>query len=79
MTVQHDLLISVDFTIWAINCRVEGPTLHCGALYVGPQIPFDLIRFAYEGATVDVELPEELRNLRSPVRLWDADLPLHTK
>jgi hypothetical protein len=33
MTVtQHDLLVNPFKTIFAVNCRVEGTTLHCGAL-----------------------------------------------
>lgn len=75
----YDLLISVDQSVWAVNCRIEGPALHCGALYVSPQIPFELIRFTHNGGTLDVHLPEKLRNLTGFVRLWEAPLPLATK
>jgi hypothetical protein len=61
MTVtQHDLLVNPFKTIFAVNCRVEGTTLHCGALYVDPRNPFHIIRLADNSATLDVSLPEEL-------------------
>jgi hypothetical protein len=74
----HDVLCDPAHTIWGVHCRVDGAALHCGALYVGPLIPFHLIRLADSCATIDVELPEELRNLSSAVRLWDVALPIVT-
>ena len=63
-------------TVIAVNCRVEDATLHCGALYLEPLIPFKSIRLAYEGANVMVELPDELLNQSQPVRYWSIELPL---
>ena len=74
--MQHDILMDAAHMIYAINCRVEDATLHCGALYLEPLIPFKSIRLAYDAASVTVELPEELVNQAEPFRLWSVELPI---
>jgi hypothetical protein len=74
--MQHDILMDAAHMIYAINCRVEDATLHCGALYLEPLIPFKSIRLAYDDASVTVELPHELVNQAEPFRLWSVELPI---
>jgi hypothetical protein len=74
--MQHDLLIDPINTVFAVNCRVEGTTLHCGALYLEPLVQSQFIRLAYETATVEVELPPELVNNHAPFRAWNVALPI---
>lgn len=77
MTVtQHDLLVDPFKTIFAINCRVEDATLHCGALYVDPGNPFRVIRLADSSATLDVCLPEDLVDQPTAVTGWAIQLPI---
>lgn len=71
---RFDLLVDPAHTVYAVNCRVEGAALHCGALYVEPQIPFQLIRLTHKSASIDIELPEELRDLPTPARAWEVAL-----
>lgn len=73
---QHDLLIDPFRTVYAVNCKVEGTTLHCGALYVEPQNPFQLIRLADNAAKIDVSLPDELLNQPTPTTGWAVQLPI---
>ena len=56
--MQHDLLMDAAHMVYAVNCQVQDDTLHCGALYLEPLIPFKSIRLAYEAASVMVELPD---------------------
>lgn len=75
--MNHDLLVEPESSsVYAVNCRVEDSTLHCGALYLEPLIPTQLIRLAYGDASIDVELPEELINQPSPHRAWQVALPI---
>lgn len=74
--MDHDLLIDGLYTVYAVNCREEGSTLHCGALYLEPLIQSQSIRLAYETATIEVELPPELLNQPSPQRAWEVELPI---
>lgn len=74
--MHYDLLIDPANTVFAVNCQVQGTTLHCGALYLEPLIHHQLIRLAYDGAILDVELPEELTNQPSAHRAWRVALPL---
>jgi hypothetical protein len=74
---KFDILIDPANTVFAVNCRVEGSTLHCGALYVEPSIPFHLIRLAHNSASIDIELPDELRNLLAPAKAWEVALQIH--
>lgn len=76
MPPEYDLLIDPANTVFAVNCRVEDSTLHCGALYLEPAIPFKLTRLAYNEAIVDVHLPEELLNQPTPTRAWNIALPI---
>jgi len=62
--------------VYAVNCQVQGDTLHCGALYLEPLVPFKSIRLAYEAASVMVELPTELVNQADPFRSWSIELPI---
>lgn len=75
-TPEHDLLIDPFKTIYAVNCRVEGATLHCGALLVEPQNPFKIIRLADTSATLDVTLPDELVDQPTLRKGWDVTLPI---
>ena len=75
-SVEHELLVDPFRSVYAVNCRVEGSTLYCGALYVEPQHPFRLIRLAYGDASIEVELPAELINQSVPSRAWQVALPL---
>lgn len=72
--MNHDLLIDPINTVFAVNCRVEGSTLHCGALYLEPLVQHHRIRLAYDGATIEVELPPELVNQSTPYKGWAIQL-----
>lgn len=74
--MQHDLLLDPINTVFAVNCRVEGSTLHCGALYLEPLIQHHSIRLAYDGDSIEVELPPELVNQPTPYRAWEVELPI---
>lgn len=74
--MDQDLLIDQSCNVFAVNCRVEGSTLHCGALYLEPLIQSQCIRLAYNGATIEAELPAELLNQPHPFRAWEVELPL---
>jgi len=74
--MEHDLLIDGVCSVFAVNCRVEGSTLHCGALYLEPLIQSQSIRLAYGDATIEIELPPELLNQPSPQRAWEIELPI---
>ena len=75
--MNHDLLVEPEQSlVYAVNCRVEGSTLHCGALYLEPRVPSQSIRLAYDAASIEVELPSELINQPSPYRAWKVTLPL---
>lgn len=73
--MNHDLLIDPINTVFAINCREEGSTLHCGALYLEPLIQSQSIRLAYGEASIQVELPTELLNQPHPQKAWQVALP----
>jgi hypothetical protein len=73
---QHDILIDPAHTVYAVNCKVEGSTLHCGALYVEPLNPFQIIRLSHNGANLDVQLPDEALNQPVPTRAWSIALPI---
>ena len=75
-TPEHDLLTDPFQSVYAVNCRVEGTTLHCGALYVEPRNPFQLIRLADNRASVDVQLPEDLIDQPTAQYGWDLQLPI---
>lgn len=74
--MQHDLLIDPINTVFAVNCVVEGSTLHCGALYLEPLVQNQFIRLAYDGASLEVEIPTELVNQTTPYRAWQVTLPI---
>lgn len=74
--MQHDLLIDPINTVFAVNCVVEGSTLHCGALYLEPLVQSQFIRLAYGDASVEVEIPLELVNQTTPHRAWEVTLPI---
>lgn len=74
--MQHDVLIDPINTVFAVNCRVEDSTLHCGALYLEPLVQSQHIRLAYGDARFEVELPTELINQPHPYRAWQVALPL---
>lgn len=75
--MHHDLLVEPEQSlVYAVNCRVEGSTLHCGALYIEPLVQKQSIRLAYGAASMEVELPEELINQPAPHRAWQVALPL---
>jgi hypothetical protein len=74
--MQHDILIDPLNTVFAVNCVEEGDTLHCGALYLEPLVQSHRIRLAYNGASLEVELPPELVNQLTPFRAWQVALPL---
>lgn len=75
--MQIDLLTDEAGLIYAINCQVEDSALHCGALYLEPSVPSQLIRLAYETGSIQVELPPELVGQPSAFKAWDVTLPLH--
>lgn len=74
--MQHDILIDPINTVFAVNCVVEGSTLHCGALYLEPLVQSQFIRLAYGDANVEVEIPLELVNQTTPHRAWQVTLPI---
>ena len=74
--MNHDLLIDPINTVFAINCRIEDSTLHCGALYLEPLIQSQSIRLAYGEASIQVELPFELLQQSTPYVGWNVELPI---
>ena len=74
--MDHDLLLDPAHNVFAVNCRVEGSTLHCGALYLEPLIQSQCIRLAYNDANIEIELPSELLNQPHPYRAWEVGLPI---
>lgn len=77
--MNHDLLIDPINTVFAVNCRVEGDTLHCGALYLEPLVQshhIRLIRSPDSGAMLTIELPEELIQQPDAYRAWQVALPI---
>lgn len=78
--MHHDLLVEPEESlVYAVNCRVEGSTLHCGALYIEPHVQKQSIRLAYGAASMEVELPEELINQPAPCRAWQVALTLRNE
>jgi hypothetical protein len=77
--MQHDILIDPLNTVFAVNCVEEGDTLHCGALYLEPLVQSHRIRLAYDGASLEVELPPELVNQPTPYRAWQVALPIRNE
>jgi hypothetical protein len=73
---KHELLIDPFKTIYAVNCKVEGTTLHCGAIYVEPRNPFQVIRLSDNSASLDLTLPEELIDQPTLRKGWDITLPI---
>lgn len=73
---SHSLLFDQDRTVFAVNCRVEDSTLHCGALYLEPLIRQQSIRLSDESATLSVNIPSELLSQPTPFRAWDVELPV---
>lgn len=74
---MYDLLIDPFQLVFAVDCEVEGDTLHCGALYASPSIPFEFIRLAGTDASIDVQLPDELRNQSETTTALGVKLPLY--
>jgi hypothetical protein len=74
--MHHDLLLDAINTVFAVNCVVEGSTLHCGALYLEPLVQSQFIRLAYGDASVEIEIPTELVNQPTPYRAWQVTLPI---
>jgi hypothetical protein len=74
--MHHDLLLDPINTVFAINCKEEGATLHCGALYLEPLVQSSSITLAYKDAKLKVELPPELVNQTTPFRAWSVELPI---
>jgi len=74
--MQFSFLSDPERTVFAVNCRVEGSTLHCGALYLEPLIRQQSIRLADERATLSLNLLPELLNQSIPFRAWDVELPI---
>lgn len=74
--MQHDLLIDEACQVYAVNCQVEDSALQCGALYLEPQIPTQFIRLAYDGGSIQVELPLELVGQPGAFRAWHVELPI---
>jgi hypothetical protein len=75
--MRSDLLIDPINTVFAVNCKVEGDALHCGALYLDPLVQRHYIRLSDKSASVVVEIPIEMVNQPAPFRAWDVTLPLH--
>lgn len=75
--MQYDLLTDAFHTVFAVNCQIEGATLHCGALYLEPLILDKDIRLAYGDASLQVELPVELLKQSLPQKAWQVPLRLH--
>lgn len=74
--MHHDLMTDADCTVYAVNCQVEDSALHCGALYLEPLIPSHFIRLAYDGGSIQVELPTELVGQSAAFRAWSLTLPI---
>lgn len=75
---EHELLTDAFNSIYAVNCRVEGTTLHCGALYVEPRNPFQVIRLSDNHASLDVSLPDELVDQPTLKKGWNINLQIIT-
>jgi len=76
--MHHELLVDAANSIFAVNCEVQGTTLHCGALYIDPLMPFQSIRLADSSASIEIELPEELLNQPSAIRAWEIPLNIRS-
>lgn len=73
---QHDLLLGVANTVYAVDCHVDKDTLHCGGLYIEPGLEHSVIRLSDNTASIDVTLPDELLHQEEPIRLWGTHLEL---
>lgn len=73
---HHELLQDPFNSIYAVNCRVEGDALHCGALYVEPGNPFPVIRLSDSHVSLEVKLPDELINQPTMRKGWNVQLRL---
>lgn len=76
MPPEHDLLTDPFNSVYAVNCQVDGTTLHCGAIYVEPRNPFQVIRLSDNHASLDVQLPEELVDQPTLRKGWNVKLQI---
>lgn len=69
-----DLLTNPFHTVYAVNCRVDGDTLHIGGLYLSPRQQHAVIRLSDNTAKLDVRLPPELLDKPDAHKAWDVEL-----
>lgn len=74
--MQYDLLTDSIGTTFVVNSQVEGTTLHCGAFYLEPSIPFESIRLSDSRGSLEVELPFEFRNQAQAIQAWNIRLQI---
>ena len=74
--MQHDLLMDTAHLVYAVDCQEQDDTLHCGALFLEPRIPFKSMRLSDDSGSIDVSLQDELLHQEEPLRLWDIQLAL---
>ena len=60
--MQADLLTSEDKQSYFINCRVKGELLEVGAVYIAPSSSSPMELVSQEGASLIVEIPENVVN-----------------
>jgi hypothetical protein len=75
MKRRFDLLLDPYFRVFLVNCLVneDCTMLDCGAVYVEPNVPFELIRLSDKKTPImDIRLPDEIRNQPDPIKAWNT-------
>ena len=70
-----ELLVDQTLRVFCVNCKVKGPDLHIGAIYLGPNLLSDYIRFPYKGGMLELQVPPELGYATSPSVAWEVQFP----
>jgi hypothetical protein len=77
MQTRFDLLLDPFRRVFAVACKLKGDRLEFGALYLEPEVPFEIIRLADKNLPImDVRLPDEVRNQTDPIKIWDSHLEI---
>lgn len=68
------LLADPIYTVFAVNCHIEGGQLRCGALYMEPLIQERVVTLSSEQVRMRVELPAQSLHRPVPTYGWDVEL-----
>ena len=60
--IQSELFLSKDEQSYFINCKVKGEILEVGAVYIAPSASSPMELVSQEGASLTVEIPENVAN-----------------